>query len=165
MADIKNTRSITQTTADAQIIRQLSAATEILRLVNVWDAVTARVISALPGTKVIATAGHSIAAMHGYPDGENIPVDLMLASTAEIVAATNLPVTADLDGGFGDAPQTVRRAIEIGVSGGNVEDQMKPFDNSVALMESVIAAAQAEGVPFALNARTDAIVKECVCAR
>lgn len=159
MANQKNSRDRARTVADAKTIRKLSSEPAILQVINVWDAVTARVISDLPYTKVIATAGHSIAAMHGYPDGENIPVDLMLATTAEIVAATDLPVTADLDGGFGDAPLTVRRAIQIGVSGANVEDQMRPFDESVKLMESVMSAAESEGVPFALNARTDAVVK------
>ena len=65
----------------------------------------------------LATASHSIAASLGYEDGENIPVDLMLEAVERIVEATDLPVTADLEGGYGNAAETVRRAIGLGVVG------------------------------------------------
>ena len=144
---------------DAAALAALYEAPEILRVVNVWDAVSARVVSELPGTRAIATAGHSIAASHGYPDGERIPLDLMIAALERIAAATKLPVTADLDGGFGDAGETVRRAIGVGVSGANIEDQLRPFDESVAVMRTAVEAGEREGVPFVLNARTDALLK------
>src|SRR5690606_57998 len=140
---------------DAHALSELYAASEILRVVNVWDAVSARVVSDLPETQAIATAGHSIAASHGYPDGEKIPVDLMLQATAQIVQACDHPVTADIDGGFGNAGETVRRAIGIGVSGANLEDQLRPLSESVKVMSAAIQAGEAEGVPFVLNARTD----------
>ena len=74
-----------------------------------------------------------------------------------IVEATDLPVSADLEGGYGDAADTVRRAIGVGVVGANLEDQMKPLAEAAAQVEAVMAAAAAEGVPdFVLNARTDA---------
>ena len=108
----------------------------------------------------LATASHSIAASRGYEDGENIPVDEMVAEVARIVAATSLPVSADLEGGYGDAPETIRKAIGVGVVGANLEDQMKPLAEAAAQVEAVMAAAAAEGVPdFVLNARTDAFVK------
>ncbi|KQZ84040.1 phosphonomutase [Microbacterium sp. Root166] len=144
----------------AQSLAQLHAAPEILRVVNVWDAVSAKTIAALDETRAIATAGHSIAATFGYADGEKIPLELMLDMVGRIVeAAGDLPVTADLDAGYGDAGETVRRAIGKGIVGANVEDRLRPLDESVAAVEAIIAAGQAEGVPFVLNARTDAIVR------
>lgn len=143
----------------AQSLERLHAAPEILRLPNVWDAVSAKTIAALPETRAIATAGHSIAATFGYPDGK-IPLDLMLDMVGRIVEAVGeLPVTADLDAGYGDPGETVRRAIGAGVVGANVEDRLKPLAESVAAVEAVIAAGAAEGVPFVLNARTDAFVR------
>lgn len=158
MNTTEHARTRARVTVDAQTLNELYAASEILRVVNVWDAVSAKVVAELPATTAIATAGHGIAASHGFADGENIPLDLMLAATKRIVSATSLPVTADLDGGFGDAGEAVRRAIDIGVSGANIEDQLRPLDESVEVMRSAVAAATASGVPFALNARTDAFV-------
>ena len=159
MSDALSSRSRSQVAADASRLRELHAAPKILRLINVWDAVSARLVSELPGVEALATAGHSIAASHGYADGEHIPRELMLEAVSRIVQVSELPVTADLDGGFGDAGETVRRAIDVGVSGANVEDQLRPFEESVDIVRAIMAAAEAEGVPFALNARTDAIVK------
>lgn len=143
----------------ARTLAQLHTAPEILRVVNVWDVVSAQAIAALAETKALATAGHSIAATFGYEDGENIPLEVMLDMVGRIVASVDVPVTADLDAGFGDAGETTRRAIGVGVVGANVEDRMKPFAESVAAVEAVIAAGEAEGVPFVLNARTDVFVR------
>ena len=143
----------------AQTLARLHAAPEILRVVNVWDAVSAKAIAALPETRAIATAGHSIAATFGYKDGE-IPLELTLDMVGRIVEAVgDLPVSADLDAGYGDAGETVRRAIGVGVVGANVEDRLKPLAESVAAVEAIIAAGEAEGVPFVLNARTDALIR------
>jgi len=139
-------------------LKRLHEAPEILRMVNVWDPISTKVIAALPSSKAIATAGHSIAASHGYADG-TIPLELALQAVERIVAATELPVTADLDAGFGDAGETIRRAIGVGVVGANVEDRLKPLGESVKAVEAVVAAGKAEGVEFQLNARTDAIVR------
>lgn len=143
----------------AQSFARLHTAPEILRVVNVWDVVSARAVASLPETKALATAGHSIAATFGYEDGENIPVELMLDLVGRIVAAVDVPVTADLDAGFGDPGETTRRAIGVGVVGANVEDRVKPLSDAVAAVEAVIAAGEAEGVPFVLNARTDVFLK------
>src|SRR5690606_1623802 len=71
----------------------------------------------------------------------------------------DLPVTADLDDGFADPGETVRRAIGIGVVGANIEDRLKPLAESVKVMEAAVKAGEAEGVAFQLNARTDAVVR------
>jgi 2-methylisocitrate lyase-like PEP mutase family enzyme len=137
----------------------LHHAPEILQVVNVWDVVSATTVAALPETRALATASHSIAASFGYEDGERIPLDLHLDMIGRIVAAVDVPVSADLEAGYGDAGETIRRAIGVGVAGANLEDQMKPLAESLAAVEAAVAAAQAEGVEFALNARTDAFLR------
>ncbi|WP_139977247.1 isocitrate lyase/PEP mutase family protein [Nocardioides litoris] len=150
MSDIETTR------ARATELLRLHQDEALLSVVNVWDVVTARTVAAVEGTRALATASHSIAALFGYEDGENIPVDLVLEHVARIVAATDLPVTADLEGGYGDAPGTVRRAIGVGVVGANIEDQLKPVAEAAQQVADIMAVAEAEGVDFVLNARTDA---------
>ena len=148
------------TTADrATALRTLHTDPALLRLVNVWDVASARVVAAVPGTTALATASHAIAAMYGYEDGERIPRDLMLEAVGRVVDAVDLPVTADLEAGYGDAAETVRRAIGLGVVGANIEDQLRPLPEAARIVEQVMAAADAEGVPdFVLNARTDAVI-------
>lgn len=151
-------RGSSETTA-AELMR-LHEDPTLLTVVNVWDSISAKVVADTPGTAALATASHSIAASRGYEDGENIPVEEMLEEVRRIVAATTLPVTADLEAGYGDAAETVRRAIGVGVVGANIEDQMKPLDEAVRVVESVVEAAQREGLrDFVLNARTDAFLK------
>lgn len=142
----------------AQTLRSLYDATEILRVVNVWDVISAKAIADLDQTTALATAGHSIAATFGYPDGQ-IPRELMIDMVGRIAASTELPVSADLDDGYDDAGETTRLAIGAGVVGANVEDRLKPLRESVAVVEAIVKAGEAEGVPFALNARTDAFVR------
>lgn len=132
----------------------------LLTVVNVWDSISAKVVADTPGTSALATASHSIAASWGYEDGENIPVDLMIQAVGRIVEATTLPVSADLEGGYGDAAETVRMAIGVGVVGANIEDQLKPLGEAVSQVKTILDAAISEGVPdFVLNARTDVFVK------
>lgn len=147
------------TTDRARRLRELHAAPEILRVVNVWDVISAKAVLALPETKAIATAGHSIAASFGYDDG-TIPLELTLDVVGRIVsAAGEVPVSADLDDGYADPADTVRRAVGVGIVGANIEDRLRPFDESVSRVSAAVRAAEAEGVPFALNARTDAFVR------
>jgi 2-methylisocitrate lyase-like PEP mutase family enzyme len=132
----------------------------LLTVVNVWDVISAKVVADVPGTTALATASHSIAASYGYEDGEQIPRDLMLEAVGRIVRSTDLPVSADLEGGYGDPAETIRRAIGIGVVGANIEDQLRPLSEAAANVEAIMRAAEAEGVAdFVLNARTDAFVK------
>jgi 2-methylisocitrate lyase-like PEP mutase family enzyme len=145
--------------ATASAFRKLHSDPELLVLVNVWDVISATVVADLPGCRALATASHSIAASLGYEDGENIPVEEMLAAVGRIAAATSLPVTADLEAGYGDPGETVRRAISLGVVGANIEDRNRPEAEAVAAVAAVVKAAEAEGVPsFVLNARTDALL-------
>lgn len=142
----------------AQKLVALYDAPEILRVVNVWDVISAKAIADVSQTTALATAGHSVAATFGYADGQ-IPRELMLDMVGRIAASTELPVSADLDDGYDDAGETTRLAIAAGIVGANVEDRLKPLTESVAVMEAIVRAGEAEGVQFALNARTDAFVR------
>ena len=143
----------------ARTLLDLHTAPEILTLTNVWDVISATVVAGTPGVRALATASHSIAATFGYEDGENIPLDLHLGMVERIVGAVDVPVTMDFEAGYGDAGETARRAIEVGVVGGNLEDQLKPLDEAVAAVEAVLRAGRDAGIDFVLNARTDAFVR------
>jgi 2-methylisocitrate lyase-like PEP mutase family enzyme len=146
---------MTELATRARTLLELHTAPEILVLANVWDVVSARVVAGTEGVRALATASHSIAATFGFEDGEQIPLNLHLDMVGLIVAAVDLPVTMDFEAGYGDPGETARRAIEIGVVGGNLEDQMKPLDDAVAAVEAVLRAGRDAGIDFVLNARTD----------
>ncbi|MHB1534324.1 MAG: isocitrate lyase/PEP mutase family protein [Acidimicrobiales bacterium] len=148
---------MTATDKATELLR-LHTGAELLVLVNVWDVASARVVAAQPGCQALATASAAIAASFGYPDGEHIPLDLVLDMTARIVAATDLPVSADLEAGYGDVATTVARAIAAGVAGANLEDQIRPLPEAAAAVQTAVRAAEREGVPLVLNARTDAFL-------
>jgi 2-methylisocitrate lyase-like PEP mutase family enzyme len=143
----------------ADELLRLHTSTEILTVVNVWDVVSAKAVADISETTALATASHSIAALYGYDDGEHIPVDLMIDMVGRIAAATSLPVSADLEAGYGAPGKTIRKAIGVGIVGANLEDQMKPLADAVAAVAQVVAAGEAEGVNFVLNARTDAFLR------
>src|SRR4051794_22317840 len=143
----------------ARTLLDLHTAPEILVLANVWDVVSARVVVDVDGVQALATASHSIAATFGYEDGENIPLALHLDMVELITSAVDLPLTMDMEAGYGDPGETTRRAIAAGAVGGNLEDQMKPLDEAVAAVEAVLRAGRDAGIDFVLNARTDALVR------
>ncbi|WP_399678491.1 isocitrate lyase/phosphoenolpyruvate mutase family protein [Xenophilus sp.] len=135
-----------------------------LVLFNAWDAGSARAV-ADAGAKAIATGSWSVAAAHGYEDGEQIPLELAMANLRRMVAAVPLPVTVDLESGYGGAPgvvaDTVAAAIEAGAIGCNLEDSfpadgsLRPVDAQVARLAAARKVADKAGLPFFLNARTD----------
>lgn len=130
-----------------------------LVVVNVWDGWSARTVAATPGCEALATASHSIAEARGYADGEQIPVEEMLAAVSVIAAATDLPVSADLESGYGDAGSTVAAAIAVGIVGANLEDQAAGIDEHVARVMAARGAGDAAGVGFVINARVDEYLK------
>ena len=151
---------MTSTADRATELLALHTSPKILTLVNVWDVASARAVAAVEGTTAIATASHGIAATLGFPDGEQIPVDLMLDMVGRIAAAVDVPVTADLEAGYGDPAETIRRAVGLGVVGANLEDQLKPVAEAASAVAAALGAAHAEGVAdFVLNARTDAFLR------
>src|ERR687893_632452 len=143
----------------ARLLADLHAAPAILTLANVWDVASAKVVAGTEGAHALATASHAIAASFGYEDGEHIPLDLHLDMVGRITAAVDLPVSMDFEAGYGDPGETARRAIGLGVVGGNLEDQMRPLDQAVAAVEAVLRAGRDAGIDFVLNARTDTFVR------
>lgn len=149
---------MTALAARASSLLALHTAPEVLVLPNVWDVVSAQVVAATDGVRALATASHSIASTFGYADGENIPFDLHLDMVRRIVDAVEIPVSMDLEAGYGDAGESARRAIAAGVVGANLEDRMAPLEQAVAAVEAVMSAGRDAGIEFVLNARTDAFV-------
>ena len=133
---------------------------------NPWDAGSAKMLARL-GFKALATTSAGFAFSIGRPDGEGaVSRDEALAHAAQIVAATDLPVSADLENGFGDAPAdcaaTVRRAADVGLVGCSIEDSTSrpdapiyDFDAAVARISAAAAAARALPFPFVLTARAE----------
>jgi methylisocitrate lyase len=133
-------------------------------LFNIWDAGTAKVVAS-SGAQALATGSWSVAAANGFADGECLPLGLAIDNLARIVRATDLPVTVDLESGYGDTAgevaQSVARAIEAGAIGCNLEDSL-PRDGSlrdIAEQADRIAhargAADDAGIAIFINARTD----------
>src|SRR3954447_8368765 len=99
----KGTRMTQSTSARASRLLQLHQDPRLLTVVNVWDVVSAKVVADIEGTAALATASHSIAASRGGEEGERTPVEEMIAAVGRTAAEPSLPVTADLEGGYGDA--------------------------------------------------------------
>lgn len=129
-------------------------------LPNAWDAGSARILEQV-GFPAIATTSAGIAWSCGVPDGGAIDRDAMLEHIGRIVAAVSVPVTADLEAGYGatadEVARTVARAVELGVVGANLEDAeaggLFGIEEAVARIEAARAAAPSG--TFVLNARTD----------
>lgn len=132
-------------------MRELHVPGDPLVVCNVWDPASARAVASVDGVKAIATASAAIAAVHDVEDGEVLGRDDMLAAVGRIVAAVDLPVTADLEAGYGDAPLTAERAWSLGVRGLNLEDAGGPMGAHV----TAVAAVRARVPDIAINARTD----------
>jgi 2-methylisocitrate lyase-like PEP mutase family enzyme len=129
-------------------------------LPNAWDAGSARILERV-GFPSIATTSAGIAWSCGVPDGGALGADRMLEHVARIVAAVDVPVTADLEDGYGDTAdevgRTVARSVELGAVGGNIEDarmgRLLGIDEAVDRLAAARAAAPSG--TFVLNARTD----------
>ncbi|MDN5766351.1 MAG: isocitrate lyase/phosphoenolpyruvate mutase family protein [Humibacillus sp.] len=150
-----NQRSTRSPRDQAEHLRRLHHDDAILVLVNVWDAASARVVAATPGCSAIATASAAIAATHGYEDGENIPVDLMIDCLRRVCQAVELPVTADLERGYTDVGATTSAALDAGAVGINLEDDLCATETMEERIREAVDTGQAHGIPLVVNARTD----------
>src|SRR5437016_391588 len=133
----RTTRSLAGSTAEggamsmanqarkAEQFRALHIPGKPLILFNIWDAGSAKAV-ANGGAKALATSSWSVANANGFSDGEQTPLNFAIENLRRIVVATDLPLTADLESGYGDSPEvvgeTVRLAIEAGAIGCNLED-------------------------------------------
>ena len=150
----------------AERLRALHHEREILVLPNAWDVASARLFASSQHCRAVATTSSGVAATLGYPDGERVSAQAMLEVVARIASAVDLPVSADLEGGYGDAAATAKAAIAAGAAGLNLEDGTRSGDRplvdlaaQVDRLRAVRAVADAAGVPLVLNARTDGYLR------
>ena len=135
---------------------------DLLVLPNCWDAASARVIQEA-GAPALATSSAAVSWSLGTQDGNVLDRDLMLEHLRRIVAVTTVPVSCDIEGGFGDSAadlaETTRLVIEAGAVGVNLEDALggalRPVDEAAERVRAVREAADGAGLDLYLNARTD----------
>lgn len=135
----------------------------LLLLANAWDAGSAHLIESL-GAKAIATTSAGVARSHGYRDGNLLPVPLLAATVAEIARVVNVPITADVEGGYSDDPiavgDAVARVIEAGAVGINVEDGGGDPELLCAKIERAKGSGVRLGVHVFVNARVDVYLRK-----
>ena len=138
--------------------RALHVPGDPLVLFNIWDAGSARAVAGA-GAKAIATGSYGVAEAHGLKDGETLPLDLALANLERIVSVTELPVTIDMESGYGDTPAAVGHSVALaraaGAAGINMEDRLPGSDELVALGEQAARVEAAARTGLFVNARTD----------
>ncbi|MGH7667427.1 MAG: isocitrate lyase/PEP mutase family protein [Candidatus Dormibacteria bacterium] len=153
--------------AMAGVLRSLHLGPEPLLLANVWDAASARLVEEA-GFPVVATSSAAIASSLGVEDGDAMGADLAFAALARVVGAVTVPVTADLEAGYGlAAPELVERLLEAGAVGCNLEDSdhhgsglLVDCDAQAARIAAVCESARSAGVAVVVNARTDVYVRQ-----
>ncbi|WP_299829923.1 isocitrate lyase/phosphoenolpyruvate mutase family protein [uncultured Roseobacter sp.] len=152
----------------ARLFKGLHVAGQPVVLYNIWDAGGAHALDKA-GAKAIATGSWSVAAAHGYKDGEAMPLDFALMIVERIAQSTDLPLTVDFEGGYAEDPdqieKNVSRVIAAGAVGINFEDQivkgagLYTIPDQVARIEAARRAADTAGIPLFVNARTDVFLK------
>jgi 2-methylisocitrate lyase-like PEP mutase family enzyme len=134
-----------------------------------FDAGTARAV-AEAGAKALATGSWSVAAAQGFGDGQQLPMTVLVETARAITAANELPLSVDFEGAYSEEPQeaaaNVAKLIEVGAVGINFEDQvvggsgLHPAARQAARIGAIRAMADARGIPFFINARTDLFLAE-----
>ena len=155
--------------ARAETFRSLHERPGIFAIPNPWDAGSASLLEKL-GFEALATTSAGFAYSIAKPDGEGaISREETLANARAIVAATSLPVSADLENGFGDDPdtcaETIRLAAATGLVGGSIEDAtgrpgdpIYAYDLSIRRVEAAVRAARSLAFPFVLTARAENLI-------
>ena len=153
----------------ANHFHELHGGPHIMVLPNAWDAASAKVFER-SGFSAAATTSAGIAASYGYPDGEYIGRDEMLEVIGRIAKAVAIPISADMEAGYGDTPrqieETTRLVLEAGAVGLNLEDGTRDKAHplvdlplQVEKIKAVRQAADSFGIPLVINARTDVYEK------
>lgn len=155
---------MTSQSSRAHEFHRLHVPGDPLVIFNAWDCGSARAVAAA-GARAIGTGSWSVAAAHGFPDGEKLPLELAIANLERIVRAVDLPVSIDLEAGYGARPEdvdrSVTRAVRAGAVGINLEDGLADetgiygIYDQVARIRAARAAADRMAVPLFINARTD----------
>jgi 2-methylisocitrate lyase-like PEP mutase family enzyme len=153
----------------AEALRKMHCAPPLLLLPNAWDAMSARIFEAA-GFPAVATTSGGVAWALGFPDGEKAPWHEVVAATERIVRAVRVPVTADIEAGYGEAPDQVAHSVEeiiaAGAVGLNLEDgtpdperPVRSLEDAVERIRAAREAALAADVPVVINARIDLYLK------
>lgn len=155
---------MTSSQAYAETFRALHQPGNPLVLTNIWDVGSAKAVAAA-GVPALATGSWGVAAAQGFSDGETLPLDHVLALVRSISAAVPLPLTVDLESGYGKTPgevrETIAQALAAGAIGFNLEDSLpgtatlRDPAEQAARYAAARLAADAAGVPAFINARTD----------
>jgi len=149
----------------AALLKKLHHGPKTLVLANAWDAISARIVEEI-GFPAVATTSAGVAATLGYPDGQRVSRDGMLGVVARIARAVQIPVTADMEAGYGTTPdemaEMARELIAAGAVGLNLEDMTGDDESSqvdlplqVEKIRAIQEVSSAAGVPLVINARTD----------
>ena len=154
--------------AKAEAFRAMHDRSQVLVLPNAWDAMSARFIEEA-GARAIATTSAGVAFSLGYPDGEYAPRVEIVNAIARIARIIEVPLSADIESGFGatanEVGETARQIIEAGAVGINLEDStgdpaqpLYDLETALARIKAARGAGEAAGVPLVINARTDALI-------
>ncbi len=150
----------------AEEFRNLHDRKSVLILPNAWDVPSARVFED-EGFPAVATSSAGMLVSLGYPDGEDIPFREFATAVGRIAHVVSVPLSVDVVGGFGDSPEGVTRSVgaivKAGAAGINIEDfvhttkKLLPAEKQVSRLRALVALRNSTGVPFVINARTDAL--------
>ena len=142
--------------------RNLHQGPKALLLPNAWDAVTARLIESL-GAKAIATTSAGLAWSQGYPDGNALPADNLIAAIRAMARVIRVPLTVDIEGGYSDDPSAVAGLVDriqgVGVVGINIEDGAGSVDLLCKKIAAVRDHAARSGRDLFINVRTDVYLR------
>ena len=147
-----------------ELFKQLHVKGSPLVLFNIWDAGSARAMQEI-GAKALATSSWSVAASHGFEDGEKLSLELVLENLRRILEVTDLPVTIDIEGGYGanisELQKNIKKIIEIGVVGINFEDKradkkiLYSIDDQSNRIAAIRTVSEQVSIPIFINARSD----------
>ncbi|MCW1753245.1 isocitrate lyase/PEP mutase family protein [Rhizobium acaciae] len=156
-------------TEKAELFGTLHSKGNPVILYNIWDAGTAKAV-ADGGAKALATGSWSVAAAHGYADGEKLPMSVLVETAKSITAAIDLPLSVDFEGAYSAEPtgaaSNVAKLVEVGAIGINFEDQvvggdgLYPVERQAARIRAIREMAEGKNIPFFINARTDLFLAE-----
>jgi 2-methylisocitrate lyase-like PEP mutase family enzyme len=160
--------TVAERARQADALRVLHHAERPLVLANAWDAKSARLVVAA-GFPVVATSSGALVTALGYEDGSNIPVDDAFAALARIAGAVEVPVTADIEDGYGlSADELAGHLLDAGAVGCNLEDSdhgptdapLVPAEQFAERVAALKAAAVGRGVDLVINARVDVHLRQ-----
>lgn len=148
----------------AELLLSLHRSGRILILPNIWDSLGARILES-KGFRVAATSSSAISASLGYEDGEKLLLSTVLDILSRITKSVNIPVSADIESGYGDTlaelEDAIPQAIETGIAGVNIEDSvvegaaLRPINEQCERIAALRAVASKQDLHLVINARTD----------